>query len=73
MTTLSVGISLIYLWFSKTKLSVPIAPVILSPWARLSNYFPNAVVHTSLVSGSLEFFEYFVMIFPVVGCITGAQ
>ena len=54
-------------------MSVPFAPVLLSPCVRLPNSLPNDVVHTSLVSGSLASFEYFVMISPVVGCITGAH
>ena len=52
-------------------MSVTFSPVTLSPWARLPNYLPNAVVYNSLVSCSLESFDYLVMISPVVGCITG--
>ena len=44
-------------WVSTNKLYVHFAPVLLLHWARLQNYLPNAVVQTSLVSGSLASFN----------------
>ena len=73
MTTRYVGVSLISGWVRTNELSVNFSLVLLSPLASLPNSVPNAVVHTSLVSGSLVVFEYFLMISSVVGCITGAH
>ena len=52
---------------------VPFVFGLLSPCAILPNYFPKAVVHTSLVTGSLANFRYCVIVSPVTGCTTGAQ
>ena len=62
-------------WSGQSILNVlvPIAPVILSPWAKLPHYFPKPVFHTSFRSGSFAKRLYDVMSLPVFGCITGAQ
>ena len=52
---------------------VPIAPVLLSPWAHLPHSFPKPVSHTSFNSRYFDNRLYDVMISPVFGCITGAQ
>ena len=45
----------------------------LYPCARFNYSFPNSVVQTSLVAGYFANFLYFLMYFPITGCIIGAQ
>ena len=53
--------------------SVPLVPVLLSPCAKFTHYFPHAIVHVSLVTGSLARFWYCEIVLPVTGWTTGAQ
>ena len=55
------------------KVSVPFAPVLVSPWDKLPHAMPKPVSHTDLSSGSFDNFLYDVMSSPVLGCITVAQ
>eukprot|EP00978_Attheya_sp_CCMP212_P021710 scaffold63783_cov24-Attheya_sp.AAC.1 len=73
VTVRSLGMDAIWLGLNILKVSVPIAPVRLSPCASVPHYLPNAVCHTTFNSGSFDTFLYEEMISPDVGWITGAQ
>ena len=73
VTTLSWGIRLISLCVITKMEQVTGVFVLLSPWAMMPNYFPNAVDHISRVTGSLTRFWYLVIVSPVMGWMTGAQ
>ena len=73
VTTLSFGMRSTCSRRSILNVLVHIAPVLLSPWAKLPHYFPKPVSHTSFSSESFGNRLYGVMISPVFGCITGAQ
>ena len=51
VTVRSSGICLILLLSSTNSEFVPLVPVLVSPCARFPHFFPNDVVHTSLVAG----------------------
>ena len=53
--------------------SVPGVFVSASPCARFPNSFPNALAQVVAVRGSAMRFLYFVIVSPVIGCVTGAQ
>ena len=52
---------------------VPNAPVLLSPCAKLPNYFPNAVFQIYFNSRSCWSFWYLWIVSPMVWWMTGAQ
>ena len=52
---------------------VPFDNILLYPCAKLPNYLPNAVVHTSFISGSFCNVVYLDMSSTVVGWVTGEQ
>ena len=53
--------------------SVPSVFVLSSTCAKLPHYFPHAIVHVSLVTGSLARFWYCEIVLPVTGWTTGEQ
>ena len=73
VTTQSFGMRNTWSGRSILNVLVPIAPVLLSPWAKLPHYFTKPVSHTSFRSGSFAKRLYDVTISPVFGCITGAE
>ena len=73
VTVLSVGMLRISLWFSMMRESLPFVFVLLSHCVRFPHSFPNAVVHTACVAGSVASFLYFVIDSPLMGWMTAAQ
>ena len=47
--------------------------VLPSPCDKLPHYFPHAIIHVYLVTGSLTRVWYFYIVSPVTECTTGAQ
>ena len=73
VTTQSFGMGSTCSGRSIINMLVPIDPVLLSPWAKLTHSFPKPVSHNSFSSGSFDNQLYDVIISSVFGCITGAQ
>ena len=73
MTVQSFGMFLISSGIIKNYDSVPLVLVLSSTCAKLPHYFHCAIVHVSLVTGSLARVWYFEIVSPVTGCTTGAE
>ena len=52
---------------------MPFVLVLLSPCVRFPHSFPNDIVHTAWVAGSVARFSYFVIVSPLMGWMTAAQ
>ena len=57
----------------KISAFVPFVSVLLSPWAKLPDSFPNVVIQTSFRRGFLASFWYLVISSPVVGWMVGLK
>ena len=73
VTTRSFGMRSTWSGRSIINVLVPIAPVLLSPWAKFPHSFPKPVSHTSFRYESFAKRFQDVIISPIVECITGAQ
>ena len=73
VTVLLVGMLRISSWFSTMRESAPFVIVLLSPCVRFPHSFPNAVVHTACVAGSVASFLYFVIVSLLMGWMTASQ
>ena len=71
MMTLSFGMFSISAGSITNSEFVPFAPVLSSPCANVPNSFSNAVVHISFSSGSSFSLLYLVILYTVVGWMTG--